>query len=76
MVPCYSRYPAGAVIKRRCERCGFVAPWRETFFATGATFTQWAPLLSGQMPAKPAPNCSSITGITKVPVLNSRVNRC
>jgi hypothetical protein len=27
-------YPkAGTVIKKRCERCGFVAPWRETFFA-------------------------------------------
>jgi hypothetical protein len=31
VAPCNSRYPAGAVIKKRCERCGFVAPWRENF---------------------------------------------
>jgi hypothetical protein len=42
MAPCYSRYPAVTVIMRRCERCGFVTPWRETFLATGAMFTQRA----------------------------------
>jgi hypothetical protein len=42
MAPCYSRYPAVTVIMRRCERCGFVTPWRETFLATGATFKQRA----------------------------------
>jgi hypothetical protein len=26
MATCDYRYPAGAVIKGRCERCGFVAP--------------------------------------------------
>jgi hypothetical protein len=32
--------PAGAFIKKRFERCGFVAPWRETFLASGATFVR------------------------------------
>jgi hypothetical protein len=34
------RYRAGAVKKIRCERCVFVAPWRETFLAAGATFVR------------------------------------